>query len=243
MKSLLPFLHGLSEQMNDLPVEAPVFFLGPRQKLSMDIHRDAKQKAHKFGHVGSVIHSPSRYRSDIIMISLLRVNDVVLRLDINGCEVLIDEEDLEIVAPYRWEVKASRSGKGSIYVYARDFLRPDGRHRVAMHRLLLNPPTSSVVDHINRNGLDNRRQNLRIATRTQNQANRRLPSVNTSGYRGIYFSKRKNRWIARVSIGHKHNYLGSFHSPAEAAMAYDVAARHLYGEFAALNFPDGSSLL
>ena len=113
----------------------------------------------------------------------------------------------------------------------------NGRRRTLyMHRLILKPDPGIQVDHINRNRLDNRRENLRFATRSQNQANKGVQTNNTSDYKGV--SWRKGKWEARIQHEGSRLYLGRFESAKDAALAYDVASRQLYGDFAGCNLPE-----
>ena len=105
---------------------------------------------------------------------------------------------------------------------------------VLAHRFVLNAKKGQQVDHINGNGLDNRRCNLRFATQSQNLANRKPKSRH--GFKGIYFCQ--GRWVAMVCFERKRYYLGRYVSPERAAMAYDRAALAVAGAYAALNFPD-----
>lgn len=92
-----------------------------------------------------------------------------------------------------------------------------------------------VVDHINLNGLDNRRGNLRLCTDGQNKANGRIRRDNTSGYRGVYWNASANKWQAYISVNSKRLYLGVFSDPWDAAVAYNDAALKHFGEFARIN--------
>jgi hypothetical protein len=94
------------------------------------------------------------------------------------------------------------------------------------------------LDHANRDGLDNRRENLRPATGTQQVANQELRSDNSSGFRGVYRRRDTLRWQSRIFCAGRGVSLGCFDSPEDAARAYDKAAVDLFGEFAFLNFPD-----
>jgi len=104
-----------------------------------------------------------------------------------------------------------------------------------MHILITGYKIGRRVDHINGNGLDNRRSNLRIATSQQNNRNRKICNLNTSGFKGVRLDR--NKWRADIRIDGKRKNLGRFVNPEAAAAAYDEAARKYFGEFATLNFP------
>ena len=107
-----------------------------------------------------------------------------------------------------------------------------------MHREVLHVPEGLFVDHINHNGCDNRKANLRPATPADNARNALYPKINTtSKYRGVSYNKKKKRWRAQLSINNKKKQIGYFRDEIEAAKAYDKAAKRYYGEFAILNFP------
>lgn len=116
--------------------------------------------------------------------------------------------------------------------------RGGGSHRATLHRLILSrmlgrPLTSTeMVDHINGNGLDNRRENLRLATASQNQQNRGKQQNNTCGVKGVYWDKQHKRWRARIWCNGQSIHIGFFTTLEEAAAAYCVKARELFGEFA-----------
>ena len=95
-----------------------------------------------------------------------------------------------------------------------------------------------MIDHINHNGIDNRKANLRVATRAQNNRHTKKRIKSRSKYKGIYFDRRDRVWYARITTNGKTKHLGSFKDEIEAAKAYDEAARKYHGEFAGLNFPD-----
>jgi hypothetical protein len=149
-----------------------------------------------------------------------------------GRVALIDEADADLVF---------RAGKWCAFVrpqvtYAqRSVSLGGGRSTVMrMHNLITG---ARYVDHINGDGLDNRRANLRPATHAQNMRNTRLTSSNTSGFRGVYYRKDRGAWAAQIVVDGRRIYLGRFSDAVEAARAYDEAARLHHGEFATLNFP------
>lgn len=125
-----------------------------------------------------------------------------------------------------------------------------------MHRLILNPPEGFLCDHINHNGLDNRRENLRIVTpcentRNQLKQNKRRNTSSYSQYKGVtrhgnYFTTKtcSYPWAAQInSATLGHMYLGSFATEEEAAVAYDKKAREWFGEYACCNFPEGHTVV
>lgn len=107
-------------------------------------------------------------------------------------------------------------------------------------RLIVDAPEGLVVDHINGNPLDNRRENLRLCTVKENNWNRRRRIGGSSRFKGV--SRAGNRWKAIIWPNGSQKYLGSYADPEEAARAYDRAAAEEYGEFACLNFPGDGAL-
>jgi hypothetical protein len=151
-----------------------------------------------------------------------------------GLVALVDDVDYEWLAAFPWHAQPSRLGK-THYAVSR---HPHSRKKVRMHRLVLPPREGYDTDHVNRNGLDNRRENLRHATRAQNLVNRIMPRK-VNPYRGVSHRKGRPRcWEAAIYVKGKKVKLGSFHTPEEAARAYDTASLRHYGEFAVLNFPN-----
>jgi hypothetical protein len=112
-----------------------------------------------------------------------------------------------------------------------------------MHRLVMQEPEGFIVDHKNRNGLDNRKANLRLATHSENVWNSRtVCSQCSSKYRGVSLNKKTNKWYAAIRYNCHEAFLGSFDNETDAAKAYDAAAKKYHGEFAVLNFPDKSDI-
>jgi len=144
-----------------------------------------------------------------------------------GLFATIDAADYDQVRKYRW--RAIRNGRK---VYAAT--RKNGR-TVYMHRMLMRPRKGYVVDHIDGNGLNNRRCNLRVCTPAQNLANK-APLGGTSRFVGVY--RYRDKWVAHVVCQGKHYYVGAFADEVEAAKARDRKAYELHGEYAYLNFPE-----
>lgn len=152
-----------------------------------------------------------------------------------GLVALIDEEDFAFVSQWKWHV--DRCGKAA---YARRYRRvseSSGGQVVWLSRELLNAPDDMLVDHINGDTLDNRRCNLRLASPSQNNQNRRSRAGSTSQYVGVCWDKNHQRWRAAIQVERRSIYLGLFADEADAGRAYDSAAREHFGEFAQLNFP------
>ncbi len=106
-----------------------------------------------------------------------------------------------------------------------------------MHRLVADTPLNLVCDHINHDGLDNRRGNLRLCTRLQNSRNRLPRRGGSSKYKGVTWNKRRKKFMAEIRVNQKYQYLSYFENEIDAAKAYDKKAKEFFGEFAFLNFP------
>lgn len=155
-----------------------------------------------------------------------------------GRRVLVDDEDYEELARYKWCFNAGSAVRG---IRPRNEDGSRGKHKtVLMHRQILNlldgNPTVQV-DHINGDRLDNRKSNLRICNNLMNSFNRPATRKSTSGYKGVFLEKRRKirPWIAEIRGGGVRKYVGAFDTAEEAALAYNQAAVEIHGEFARLN--------
>ena len=149
-----------------------------------------------------------------------------------GHQTIIDEEDLHLIQDKRWRAKK----KGGYIVRGE---RVKQKYRLLyLHREILlyhgwHIPEGHHIDHINHRTNDNRKANLRVATKSENQANRRRRKAD--GYKGVTRNKRTGAWEARVQFEGKYIFLGSYSNPRIAAHFYNEAAKQIHGEFAQLN--------
>lgn len=148
-----------------------------------------------------------------------------------GHHALVDTQDIHKVATSRW--CATKFGH-SWYASRNTEVGGVG----LLHRLIMDAPDNLVVDHISGDSLDNRRANLRLCTKAENNRNRTvMQSTNTSGYRGVSWQTSRQRYVAQIKLDRKPRNLGRFLCPIEAAIVRDMAAIAFHGEYAVLNFP------
>jgi len=164
---------------------------------------------------------PKEQYSNIASMHSFQIKDVV---------AVLDEGDAHYAREWVWYVH--RTGHST---YLRGYQRgiPLAQQKMRyLHRVLTDAPKGNDVDHINGNGLDNRRENLRLCTRSQNNANRHRTQSKSSPYKGVHLEKQTGRWRAEVHHLGKRHTLGRFDRIEDAANAYAVKAAELFGEFA-----------
>lgn len=159
---------------------------------------------------------PIRIEGDVAYIPLAR-----------GYEAVVDAADVPLVSGRVWNIQTT---PWNIYAHCAD--RSTGRRRlIKLHRLLMGEPEGLEIDHIDGDGLNNRRSNLRCATTAQNQYNQRLAAHNTSGFKGVSWHKRDKAWTANIKFDGRKRFLGYFSTPEDAHAAYCRASAELHGEF------------
>lgn len=142
---------------------------------------------------------------------------------------LVDDEDFDELSQFNWFILR----KPRYTSYAIRNVWADGKAtRLLMHRAILKLGPDRYIDHRDGNGLNNVRSNLRVANHQQNAMNSRLRSDNTSGFKGVCFDRKRQKYVANITIDGKLTYLGLFFDPKEAHVAYCEAAKKYFGEFA-----------
>jgi len=151
---------------------------------------------------------------------------------------MLDEKDYYELNDYKWVI----SGNGSKFYAVRLVKKGPGKTKIEyLHRVIMQPGDGLLVDHKNRNTFDNRRENLRSATQSQNHGNSQPDKTNASSkFKGVSFYTRTKRWMAKIKFEGKAIWLGYHDCEIEAAKAYDAAAKKYFGEFARLNFPENT---
>jgi len=140
----------------------------------------------------------------------------------------VSDEDYEELSKKKWYV--SPSGYAGHNVVTKD-----GHYIEWMHRIVLNAPAGTIVDHRDQDKLNNQRENLRLCTHSENHANTSVQPNCTSGYRGVAFHKASGKWQAHIKHMNKNVYLGLHLTKRAAAEAYNAKALELFGSFASLN--------
>lgn len=148
-----------------------------------------------------------------------------------GKVAFVDDEDYESVSENTWRADCVN---GKWYAVRQKQVNRISK-KIYMHRQIMNAPKGMEVDHIDGNGLDNRKDNMRVVTHNQNMKNKKVNSNNKWGYTGVHFSGRDRVFQAYIQNGKHHVYLGKFDNPVSAAIAYNEAATKYFGEYARLN--------
>ncbi len=148
----------------------------------------------------------------------------------HGQVTLVDNEDFHKLNQYKWRVNTRRL---NLYAIRRNGKMTSSR----MHREILNAPLGMEIDHIDGNGLNNQRSNLRVVTHMQNMQNAKTHRDNVSGFKGLSWDRKACKWMVRIQLEKKYLFLGLFKYKWSAVKAYDRAALKFFGRYAKLNFP------
>lgn len=144
-----------------------------------------------------------------------------------GKFALVDDSDFERLSKYKWHMHLG-------YALRASYSSGKKKH-IRMHRDILNVPSGKYADHINRNGLDNRRCNLRICSIGENNRNKIKKSGTSSIFKGVSWNKKDEYWHAYIYKNYKRYFLGLFEKETNAAKVYNKKAKELFGKFALLN--------
>lgn len=155
---------------------------------------------------------------------MIKLFDTYGVLTVDGTEFLFDIEDLSIIKSRHW-YKDKDGYLASCYTYNRR------RCFVMFHRLVMKAERGQTVDHINRNRADNRKKNLRCCSKFENNLNRGLKSTNKSGYIGVHFDNKRNKWIANITYNKKRIFIGRYKTKQEAVKARIQKELELFKEF------------
>jgi len=168
-----------------------------------------------------------RIKRDIII-----KNDYALvPLGQNNIFSKIDKDDIELVKKYTWCCDGRNNWK---YAITKKLI--NGKYvKIYLHRLIMNCPNNMTVDHINHNGLDNRKTNLRVCPIGKNVLNQRKRKNTSSKYKGVSWDKKLKKWESYIKNISKKEHLGYFNNEKDAALIYNERAKELFGEFAYLN--------
>ena len=150
----------------------------------------------------------------------------------HGRFAFVDDEDFDWLSRYCWHFHKASGGA------ARSTCKEGKIGLVLMHREIMGFP-ETVIDHRDRDPLNNQKINLRICSVKENSRNRGPRRNSKSGFKGVHWNKQCRKWHAQIEVNGKNIYLGLFSNVLNAARAYDTVAREYFKEFAYLNFPDG----
>ncbi len=204
----------------------------------MSPHRPSLICMQKEGHHGRwwSVHLGDKCANFYPSQTLKKVAEAVRPIPLTrGNFATVDAEDYYRLAKFNWY---TTTGAKTFYA-----ARKCNGKAVMMHREIMNAPDHLVVDHIDRNGLNNCKANLRLCTISQNLCNTVSTKGSSSKYKGVSWHKREKNWVASIQFNGKIYHLGYFENEIDAAKAYDKKASQLHGEFACLNFPPVASKL
>lgn len=185
-----------------------------------------------YAHVPDTVDTPEE-KEDRGITNFCTVGDIVT-IDLSQSKIaIVDLRDLHLVENQKWNLMR---GKKTHYAVRRDRLDCGKVKSVFLHRLIMQPPEGMVVDHINGDGLDNRRANLRVVTVAQNNLNSRVRSDNVSGLKGAYYDKKTGSYYSRITVNGEKIHLGTFPTAEAAALAYADASKKHHGEYGRTHF-------
>lgn len=162
----------------------------------------------------------------------IKINNFQYPYGIENISILVDDEDFEKLNKYNWFLQKNKN----TWYARRNIIINRAKKHLFMHREILNAPKNKDVDHINNNGLDNRKENLRLCSRSENLAKKRwFGKIKTSLFKGVCWDKQRQSWIAQITLNYKHFNLGRFKSEKAAAKAYNISALKFFKNFAYLN--------
>lgn len=141
-----------------------------------------------------------------------------------GRFALVDDQDFERLSQYKWYYVGKYAARKGCKALGE-------KNTIYMHREVLQTPDGLETDHVNGDGLDNRRENLRACTASENQRNRSVRVDSWSGFKGVQWSPKKNRWSVRITHNRRRLFVGDYDNLLDAARAYDTAAKDLFGDF------------
>jgi hypothetical protein len=148
----------------------------------------------------------------------------------NNKTAIVDDQDYSELSNYKWHCYQDPLSK--IWYAKRTTPRMNGKQKtIRMHQQIMGRP---LIDHINHNGLDNRRCNLRICTTSQNMKNNQRKILNSSGFRGVYLDKNvktSHKWRTIIRINNKNISLGYYDTPEKASEIFNIKSKEIYGEF------------
>lgn len=173
-------------------------------------------------------------RAKFVALKEIKIEGEIAFIELtHGRTASIDRADLPLVEKYNWRTHNTAFNKHNYYA-----VTDINGVVVFIHRLILGITDRKItVDHINGDGLNNRRDNLRVCSSAENARNQKVNANSKSGLKGVCLHSDEKKWVATIGFNSKHIYIGRFATKEEAAHAYDARAKELYGEFARLNYP------